>query len=61
MHPSKYSDWIAAGPLYRTFLVALARDGTLSLWRTPRSAPGILGPTRAPVTSINIFNEDKRR
>jgi hypothetical protein len=61
-HPSKHSDWIAATPLWND-TVALAADGTLCCWmRLPEeTAEGrnLLGPTRRPLWSLNIFAETK--
>ena len=53
--PSKYSDWIAveADGWYES--VALAADGTLCAWGEPTGQSRLLGPTRKPLWSLNIF------
>jgi ABC-type transport system involved in multi-copper enzyme maturation permease subunit len=61
--PSRYSDWIAARPLWENGVLALAADGTLCCWyRIPNeTAEGrkLLGPTRKPLWSLNIFTATK--
>ncbi|MBI2946980.1 MAG: hypothetical protein HYY23_04995 [Verrucomicrobia bacterium] len=53
--PSKYSDWLAVGNCGWQELAALAADGTLCVWSEPFRTQGLLGPTRKPLWSINIF------
>jgi ABC-type transport system involved in multi-copper enzyme maturation permease subunit len=60
-NPSKNKDWIAATEAWES--LALAADGTLSCWiRLPEeTAEGrqLLGPTRRPFWSLNIFAATK--
>lgn len=53
--PSHYSDWAAIGGCGWQEIVALAADGTLCAWGEPFRTQGLLGPTRKPLWSINIF------
>jgi hypothetical protein len=58
--PSRYSDWLAVqdGGSMGMYL-ALAADGTVSVWDEPAwrlgGFPSLLGPTRKPLWSINIL------
>jgi len=54
--PSKYSDWIAADAWYNS-LVALAADGTLTMWNEQDLSGSfrLLGPSRRPVWSLNVM------
>ena len=61
--PSKYADWLAATEGYGGAW-ALAKDGTLSCWNefnwqaySTGLGKIILGPTRRPVFSVNILEQ----
>ena len=54
--PSQYSDWLALTAEWEGTM-ALASDGTLSLWMDTRSGSDLLfAPTHRPLWSINIFS-----
>jgi hypothetical protein len=57
--PSKYSDWLAVDSGWNG-LVAMASDGTVSLWRESRSPRALLlaSPHR-PLWNLNIFTDSK--
>ncbi|MHB8520890.1 MAG: ABC transporter permease [Limisphaerales bacterium] len=73
--PSRYSDWVAVGASLWDAPVTLAADGTLCSWGDPwqqtyenlddhhRGFPGLwlLGPSRKPVWSVNIFADATQR
>jgi hypothetical protein len=54
---SEHADWLAAqGSVGYT--IALAADGTLSFWTT-EDWGGALTPSRRPLASFNIFDEQE--
>ncbi|MBM3840155.1 MAG: hypothetical protein FJ398_19750 [Verrucomicrobia bacterium] len=55
--PSQYSDWLAVGNCGWQELAALAADGTLCVWGELFRSGSLLGPTRKPLWSINIFGQ----
>ena len=62
--PSRHSDWIAAEVNWSDSFVALAADGTLCCWwdrsrELAAGGPTLLGPTRRPLWSLNIFAATK--
>lgn len=57
--PSKYSDWIALNFDWNG-LVALASDGTITVWRDIRTRNDfLLAATHRPLWSLNIFTDSK--
>jgi ABC-type transport system involved in multi-copper enzyme maturation permease subunit len=56
---STYADWIAVADLGEG-PVALAADGTLCAWNTPRNQGGLLAPTRKALWSLNILDATKQ-
>ena len=63
--PSQYSDWIAINETYWGQSLTLAADGTLCAWptgqtRNIQSNRTLLGPTRKPVWTANIFNNSSQ-
>ena len=57
--PSKYSDWLTLENEWNG-LLALASDGTISLWVDARSGEQfLLAPTHRPLWSLNIFAGSK--
>jgi alpha-tubulin suppressor-like RCC1 family protein len=54
--PSQYSDWLALTAEWEGTM-ALASDGTISLWMDTRSGSDLLlAPTHRPLWSLNIFS-----
>lgn len=54
--PSQYSDWLALTAEWEGTM-ALASDGTISLWMDTRSGSDLLfAPTHRPLWSFNIFS-----
>ena len=62
-NPSRHSDWIALLPYGPEACLALAADGTLSLYGYPAGPPagiaGLLEPSRKPLWSVNVLAEAK--
>jgi hypothetical protein len=56
--PSRYSDWLAISTMWWGQNLALAADGTLCSWPTSQTLDtrSLLGPTRKPTWTANIFN-----
>ena len=58
-NPSKDSDWIALTPYGSIACIALAADGTMSLYGYPAGHPvgisGLLEPSRKPLWSVNVL------
>ena len=61
--PSTFSDWVAIqNCMLNMYFAALAADGTLSGWEDPgflRYQGRLLGPSRKPLWSVNIFAKAK--
>jgi ABC-type transport system involved in multi-copper enzyme maturation permease subunit len=62
--PSRHSDWIAGEVDWSDSFVALAADGTLCCWSDDPWNRGegdwpLLGPTRKPLWSLNLFTATK--
>jgi len=63
--PSRHADWIAIeNGRWIGGCVALAADGTLTVWESPANRirsgrTSLLGPSRKPLWSLNIFAEAK--
>jgi len=58
---SKHSDWLAIANTSWRQTLALAADGTLCSWQTGQTRDAeiqLLGPTRKPIWTANIFNKD---
>jgi hypothetical protein len=59
--PSRRSDWIAVSAFGSGGCLALAADGTLSLWGHPAGPPagfsGLLAPSRKPLWTVNLISE----
>lgn len=57
--PSRRSDWIAVSAYGSGGCMALAADGTLSLWGHPAGPPaglsGLLAPSRKPLWTVNLL------
>jgi len=55
--PSQYSDWLSVIAEWEGTM-ALASDGTISLWMDTRSGSDLLfAPTHRPFWSLNIFSD----